>query len=185
MWHLLGEGELMFKKLRVLPNTHKSVYTVRIYLMHFRFMGVFPFQVEILFFSDSVLMHHSSNFPDHRKNNTGDGCHARSVLVMFMLLLVASYHPLCDMIMFSSGHSVNKNKPTNSSSFHQSQVTASSRQRTDSFPGGGGGYRSSSPRSFRDGGFRDGGFRDRDGGSQRGYREGNFRNNGYERHLKG
>ena len=68
--------------------------------------------------------------------------------------------------------------------FHQSQVTASSRQ-TDSFPGGGGGYRSSSPRSFRDGGFRDGGFRDRDGGSQRGYREGNFRSNGYERHLKG
>jgi len=47
--------------------------------------------------------------------------------------------------------------------------------------GGGGGYRSSSPRSFREGGFRDGGFRDRDGGSQRGYREGNFRNNGYER----
>ena len=92
--------------------------------------------------------------------------------------------------MFRSGHSVNKSKPTNSSIFHQSQVTASSRQRTDSFPGGGGGYRSSSPRSFRDGGFReggfrDGGFRDRDGGSQRGYREGGFRNNGYERHLKG
>lgn len=114
---------------------------------------------------------------------------------MFMSLLVASYNPLCGMIMFSSGSFCQQKKPTNSSIFHQSQVTASSRQRTDSFPGGGGGYRSSSPRSFRDGGFReggfrdggfrDGGFRDRDGGSQRGYREGGFRNNGYERHLKG
>lgn len=92
-------------------QTHKCVYTSCIFVS-----WAFPFQVEILF-SDSVLTHPSSNFPDRRKKSTGDGCHARSVLVMFMSLLVASYDPLCDMIMFSSGHSLNKNKPTNSSNF--------------------------------------------------------------------
>ena len=46
----LGEGELMFKIPRVLPNTHKSVYIPHAFSFH----GPFPFQVEFFFFRFGV-----------------------------------------------------------------------------------------------------------------------------------